>query len=360
MTCERFGFIASQLPSVMALQIVNPLNIPNWDDLVLATGKASFFHSAAWARVLYESYGYKPVYFSSFENGKLTALMPVMEVNSWLTGKRGVSLPFTDQVSVIAPDRAFFEKLVKGVMDYGEKAGWKYIEWRDGSLFAEEVNASEWHYTHELDLSKSEKQIFAGFRDSTRRNIKKAVKAGVSIQVSRSLDSVQAFYRLNCITRRRHGLPPQPLSFFKNVFEHVISRDRGVVVAALNAGKAIASGVFFYYGKRAIYKYGASDLAHQELRANNLVMWEAIKWCRESGFKAFNFGRTEPENEGLLQFKRGWGGEEGQVKYHRYDMKKKAFQEGHASTDGLVNTAFAHIPVDMLRLVGSLLYRHVG
>jgi len=35
----------------MPLQIVNPLEIDNWDDLVLATGKASFFHSSGWAIV---------------------------------------------------------------------------------------------------------------------------------------------------------------------------------------------------------------------------------------------------------------------------------------------------------------------
>jgi len=344
----------------MTFEILNPLDIPDWDDLVLATGKASFFHSSAWARVLNESYGYKPVYFSSFENGKLTALMPVMEVNSWLTGKRGVSLPFTDQVSTIAPDRTFFEKQVKGVTEYGENAGWKYIEWRSGSVFPEEVIASESHYTHELNLLKTEKELFSGLRDSTRRNIKKATKAGVSVEISQSLDPIKAFYRLNCITRKRHGLPPQPFSFFDKVFEHVISKDHGIVVSGLNSGKVIASAVFFHFGKKAIYKYGASDLAHQEMRANNLIMWEAIKWCRDSGFKTFNFGRTEPENEGLLQFKRGWGGEESQLKYHRYGMKKKAFQGGRASADGLVNKAFARIPVGALRFIGSLLYRHVG
>ena len=344
----------------MTFKILNPLEIPNWDDLVLATGKASFFHSAAWARVLYESYGYKPVYFSSFENGKLTALMPVMEVNSWLTGKRGVSLPFTDQVSVIAPDRAFFEKLVKRVTYYGEEAGWKYIEWRDGNLFPEEVNASESHYTHELNLLKTEKELFSGLRDSTRRNIKKAIKGSVSVEISQTLDAIKAFYRLNCITRKRHGLPPQPFSFFDKVFEHVISKDRGIVVSGLNSGKVIASAVFFHFGKNAIYKYGASNFAHQELRANNLVMWEAIKWLGERGFKAFSFGRTEPENGGLLQFKRGWGAQETQIKYFRYGMKTKCFRTGQANTGGLMNKAFAHTPITFLEFLGGMLYRHMG
>jgi len=344
----------------MALQIVNPLAIPNWDDLVVATGKGSFFHSSAWARVLHESYGYKPLYFASFENGKLIFLMPLMEVNSWLTGKRGVSLPFTDQVSAIAPDKIIFRKTVEDVTDYGRKNGWKYVEWRDGSLFPEAVNASESHYTHELNLLKTEKELFSGLRDSTRRNIKKADKAGVSVEISQSRDSIKSFYGLNCITRKRHGLPPQPLSFFEKVFEHVISKGHGILVSAAYSGEVIASLVFFHFGKNAIYKYGASDLMHQGLRANNLVMWEAIKWFREKGFEAFNFGRTEPENEGLLQFKRGWGAQETQIRYCRYSMKTRAFSRGEASAGGLMNKAFAHTPVSILQLLGGLLYRHAG
>ena len=344
----------------MTFDIVNPLEIPNWDDLVLATGKASFFHSSAWARVLHESYGYKPLYFASFESGKLISLMPFMEVNSWLTGRRGVSLPFTDQVSVLAPDGMAFEKLVKGVTDYGEKAGWKYIEWRDGSLFPEEVNASESHYTHELNLLKTEKEIFSGLRDSTRRNIKKADKAGVSVEISQSLDPIKSFYGLNCITRKRHGLPPQPFSFFNKVFEHVISKDHGMVASAVHSGRVIASSVFCHFGKSAIYKYGASDVAHQDLRANNLVMWEAIKWCREKGLETFSLGRTEPENEGLLQFKRGWGAEEGQLRYYKYDLKKNSFQTGSIGVKGFYNQMFSVTPLSVLRCVGAAMYKHLG
>ena len=344
----------------MNFDIVNPLEIPDWDELVLATGKASVFHSSAWARVLHESYGYKPLYFASIENGKMASLMSLMEVNSRLTGKRGVSLPFTDQVSLIAQDKAAFEKMIKGGTDYGEKAGWKYVEWRDGSPFPEGVCASESNYTHELNLLKAEKELFSGFRDSTRRNIKKAAKAGVSVGIGQSLDSIRSFYRLNCITRKRHGLPPQPLSFFDKIFEHVISKDHGIVASALNEGKVVASAVFFHFARGAVYKYGASDLAHQELRANNLVMWEAIKWFREKGFKTLNFGRTEPNNKGLLQFKRGWNAEERQLRYFTYDLKKKAYKTDSRGVRMFQNQIFNFTPVPVLRFVGSALYKHLG
>jgi hypothetical protein len=344
----------------MNLQILNPLDIPNWDDLVLATGKASIFHSVAWARVLHESYGYKPLYFASFEDGKLSCLMPFMEVDSWITGKRGVSLPFTDQCAAIMPERTFFEEAVKEVMDYAERAGWRYIEWRDGIFFSEQLDASEIYHSHELNLAKSEEQIFSALRDSTRRNIKKASKVGLAVEINQSLDSMKSFYKLNCITRKRHGLPPQPFPFFKKIFENVISKGHGIEVSAIHRGKVIASAVFFHFGKNAIYKYGASDLAHQHLRANNMVMWEAIKWSKEMGLESFNLGRTEPENQGLLQFKRGWGAKESILKYHRYEIRKKGFRKRQQRAGGLMYKTFACSPQTALKFVGTLLYKHIG
>jgi len=73
-------------------------------------------------------------------------------------------------------------------------------------------------------------------------------------------------------------------------------------------------------------KYGASEKAYHHLRPNNLIMWEAIKWCAQNGFKTFSLGRTEPENEGLLQFKQGWGTTEKIIKEIGYFLHRRWIQ----------------------------------
>jgi hypothetical protein len=343
----------------MNLQILNPLEISDWDNLALATGKASFFHSAAWARVLVESYGYKPQYFTSLENESLSSLVPFMEINSWLTGKRGVSLPFTDECPQIAPDSKLSQEMVEHVIDFGERAGWKYIEWRSGERFPEKGSASDSYFTHELDLTGTEEELLSNLRDSTRRNIEKASRGGVLVEISNSLDSIQSFYRLNCMTRRRHSLPPQPSSFFSKILEHIILKGQGRIVSAFHSGKSIASAVFFNFGKKVIYKYGASDLRYQRLRPNNLLLWEAIRYHREQGFETLNLGRTAPENKGLRQFKRGWGTVEARLHYYRYDLKKNRFLAGQSGSK-IPYKALRFMPTPMLRIAGDFLYRHAG
>jgi len=327
--------------------------------MLLASGDESFFHTSAWARVLVESYNYKPIYFTQILDGQLSALFPFMEVNSILTGKRGVSLPFTDFCDPVANDADTFRQAIEQIMSYGRNAGWKYIDLNGGREHLKDETPSLTHYTHDLNINRDGKEIFDGLKDNTRRNIKKAIKEGVEVQLINSFESIKEFYRLNCITRKRHGLPPQPFRFFKNIYEHVVSKKKGFVSLALISKKVIAANVYFHFGRKAIYKYGASDMTYSNLRPNNLVMWEAIRWYLNNGFTNFSFGITEPENEGLLQFKRSWGANEDITNYYKYDLRKEAFvkDEFRGRTSYSV---FKNMPSSLLNLTGSLLYRHFG
>ena len=284
----------------------------------------------------------------------------MMEINSIITGKRGVCLPFTDYCVPVIPDKTYFKDIMDNIVVFGKNAGWKYIEFRGGENFPEDIQASLFFYGHTIDLSPGEDEIYSNFRDSTKRNIKKAIREGVEVRILNTLEATEEFYRLNCLTRKEHGLPPQPFHFFRNIYEHIISKKLGFVVLATYDNKTIAGAVYFHFGGNAIYKYGASAKEHQNLRANNLVMWEAIKWYCRNGFKSFCFGRTEPENEGLLQFKRGWGAEEHIINYYKYDFKKDKFVQDSSRLAGLHNKIFNKMPLPLLKLTGSILYRHIG
>jgi hypothetical protein len=341
-------------------EIINPLNYPAWDQLLLTAENYSFFHSSSWAWVLAESYGYKPLYFSTINSGKLLALIPLMEVKSILTGKRGISLPFTDYCEPIISDKSFFRDAMTYLIEYGEKAGWKSIEMRSGNSLPQEFPPSSFYYGHTLDLSQGEETIFSNFRNSTKRNIRKAIKEGVEVTVGNSFESVKEFYRLNCLTRKEHGLPPQPFHFFEKIYEHIISQGFGIIVTASYKKTNIAGAVYFHFGDKALFKYGASDRRYQHLRANNLVIWGAIKWYSQNGYKSLCFGRTEPENKGLIQFKDGWGAKEFRIFYYKYDLGKGAFVKDSSGTTAFYNKLFSHMPLPLLKLSGTLLYKHMG
>ena len=384
------------------VQMVNPLDFPGWDAQILRLPNSSFFHSSAWARVLHESYGYTPLYFTIFEGDAISACLPVMEVNSFLTGRRGVSLPFTDFCEPLASDTSRFKELFDAAAVYGRTHGWKYLELRGGGEFLEGAPPSSTYLAHTLDLavnqstnqpvnqstnslsspsgtrnpqpatvcnaghaspinqSTNQQVVFGNFRDSTRRNIKKSSEASVTVQILTTEDSVRDFYGLNQATRREHGLPPQPHHFFEKVYEHVIAKGYGFVAVAFYEDVAIAASVYFHFGTTAVYKYGASDKQYQHLRANNLVMWEAIRWLCGRGFSSLHFGRTDLDHAGLRQFKTGWGATESKLSYYRYNPRTAAFDSNGSRTSQVHTKLFRRMPMPVLNLLGSVLYKHMG
>ena len=79
-----------------------------------------------------------------------------------------------------------------------------------------------------------------------------------------------------------------------------------------------------------------------------------------NGCTSLCLGRTEPENSGLLQFKRGWGGSEGIISYCKYNIRKSSFSQQPSMLSGTHTLIFRNLPVPVLRLAGNLLYKHVG
>jgi len=138
----------------LELKVINPLKFNDWDELVLSSKVYSFFHSSAWARVLHESYRYKPVYFTLIDKNALTVLIPLMEIKSYFTGKRGVSLPFSDYCDPIIEGNIDFQDVLDNILEYGRHQDWKFIEIRGRRDILQDVSPFSCFYSHTLDLSK--------------------------------------------------------------------------------------------------------------------------------------------------------------------------------------------------------------
>ena len=320
----------------------------------------SFFHSASWSAVMRDTYNYKPSYFTIFENGILKAAVPLMIVNSTLTGSRAVSLPFSDYCEPLLDSEVNFEYIFEEIKNFCIDKKLKYFELRGGKNFLNEVERSAFDYNHFLELSIGEEVLFKNLNSNTKRNLKKAVREGVSVEISNSISALEDFYKMNCVTRKKHGLPPQPEKFFKSLYEHIILKNEGLIALGKYNGASIGSALYLHIGKKALYKFGASYMEYQNLRANNLIMWEVIKYYADRGYESFSFGRTEPENDGLRRFKLGFGTHEEELHTYRYDFSERDFLPLKTKTTGLHNKIFNKTPLPILKIFGSIFYRHFG
>ena len=142
------------------IQIINPIKFPYWDELLLTNPESDIYHTSAWARVLNETYRYRPLYFTIIEDGHLTGLVPIMEIKSILTGRRGVSLPFSDECSPVVSDANMFELLFRKILEYAKRAGWNHVELKGGQKQLSQHPASNVFAIHTLNLDTNIDDLF--------------------------------------------------------------------------------------------------------------------------------------------------------------------------------------------------------
>jgi CelD/BcsL family acetyltransferase involved in cellulose biosynthesis len=339
--------------------VVNPLEYSKWASQLANHPAASFFHGTAWPQVLWKTYGHEPVYFCRFSGGQLKQLLPVMEVSSPCTGRRGVSLPFADFCSPLNSSEEDLSALYAFAVEHGRRRNWRHLETRGSFGQWRGAAPSVAFFGHVLSLEGGEEALFKGLDGAMRRGIRKAEQSGVQVEFGNTLEAIRIFYTLHCRTRRRHGVPPQPIEFFENIARHALEPGHGFVAIARHEQRPLAAAVFFHEGRSALYKYGASDEEAQHLRPNNLMMWEAIKRCATGGFAELHFGRTSLYNDGLRHFKLGFGAVEEPIEYAKYEFSRDGFVSDVDRSEGLLNRVFRCLPQPLLVQAGRLLYRHL-
>ena len=344
----------------LQMRILDPVNDPGWDHVVALHRDAGCFHTTAWAKVLRQTYNHHPFYLQFSRGRRLAALIPLMEVRSPFTGRRGVCLPFSDACEPLIFDPEAVDLVRDRLVRFARERRWKHLEIRGGKWFQPASSSVAKFYGHTLDLRRRVGDLSDCFDSSVRRAIRKAERSNVSVAVGRNRQVIDVFYRLHVQTRRRHGLPPQPASFFLNIYEHIIKPGLGFTVLAQRESCPIAAAIFFRFGRNALYKYGASDKRFQEFRANNLVMWHGIQFLARTGAEKLHFGRTERENEGLRRFKLSWNTQEETIDYLRVDRSgRQCLAPDRPHDSGLHKKVFGRLPLIFNRLAGSIIYPHL-
>jgi CelD/BcsL family acetyltransferase involved in cellulose biosynthesis len=352
--------VRENTPAATGVVMLNPLEDSCWDRKVGAFADATAFHGAGWARVLHETYGYTPYFPATTQGAGIGSLLPLMECSSMLTGRRGVSLPFTDFCDPLCSPGHDAGPLVETAIRHAGEKSWRYVEFRTNSGFFPSAPASARHLTHRLDLAKDEDALWSGLDGAARRSIRKARDAGVIISTGRDDAAMRGFFRLHCLTRKRHGVPPQSYAFFSNIRRFLADEGAATIMLASHRGRTIAAAVFLHAGRRVIYKFGASDFAFQHLRPNNLLMWEAIRRFAAEGMRDLHMGRSESDNAGLRRYKLAWGATEEELCYHRHSPAHGNFITGRDPQQGWQQAAFRRLPLPVLKIIGSLAYPHMA
>jgi hypothetical protein len=344
----------------------NPLQDSRWPAFVDGHVGASVFHRKGWLDALWRTYRYEPiVYSTSPPNTDLKNGVVLCRVNSWITGRRLVSVPFADHCEPLvdeAEDRSIlFSALVHALHEGSKESNLKYVEIRPRRLAMWEdptVNRSANFAFHVLDLRPSLEELYARIHKSTlQRKIVRAARESLSYEAGRSDALLAKFYKLLLLTRRRHGLPPQPMQWFENL-TRCMSDQLTIRVASKNS-EPLASVLTLSHRGTMVYKYGCSDARYHNLGAMPFLLWRSIEEGKALGLQELDLGRSEPDHTGLITFKDRWGAARTELTYLRCSRSRPQVSPRELS-GRVVHRLFAWMPDRMLETAGKLIYRHIG
>lgn len=334
------------------------LDDPRWTDFVATCADASPFHHPAWAKLIGDSYGHATSGIALIDAaGAITCGVPAVEIKGVARKHRWVALPYTDHCDILSPGARETTAFVQAFAALSERTEAPPIEIR-AELLDPEVLTSIVGVRHTLALSTDSSEVFRSFkRTQVQQPIVKAQKEGVVVRFADSWETTaDTFYRLHVSTRRRLGTPVQPKRYFRLLWERLVEPGLGFVLVAYAGERAAAAAVFLKWNDTVIYKYSASDPDLWKLRPNNLLLWNAIQWGSDNGYKLFDFGRTDLDNEGLRAFKRGWGTTETDLVYSVIGGPQVERSAGGAMK--LARPMIQRMPDWFCRAVGEVAYRY--
>jgi hypothetical protein len=349
--------------------IIDPLKDSQWDEFVENHPFGWICHLSGWKRVLEKSFKHIKGNYLVLRNDNrdITAALPIFEVRSWLTGNRLVSIPFATLCDPLISTGQEMEDLLEGALRLLKEFRASYIEIRSfrASSFVQTEKLAVRHFYkhHSLELKADPEELKKSFhRSCVRQRIARSLRSDLELRMGVGESDLQRFYRLYILTRKRLGLPPQPYVFLKSIWEIFSSSKRVTLLLAEQRGQPIAGLMLLKFKDRVSAEFSASDEAFYDMSPNHFLFWEAIKFAYDEGYKIFDFGRTAPSNETLMDFKARWGTEVTELPQYYYPKQvcQEFDRKGESISYRFLKEICENAPASALQYFGHFCYRHLG
>jgi hypothetical protein len=287
------------------------------------------------------------------------------KVKSHLTGQRLVSLPFTDHCDPLCDNDDTLCEMLSCLAAEREQLGVRHIEirplqeaWNEADRHSPFRLVASYRF-HVLDLTPTMETIFRRFdKDCVQRRIRRSEREGLTYEEGGDGTLLRKFYRLLVTTRKRHGVPPQPFMWFQNLTD--LLRERVTIRVVSKADMPIAAILTLASRSSVIYKYGGSDLRFNNLAGTAQLLWRAIRDAKTQGARAFDMGRSDPSNRGLIRFKSNWAAEERLLTYWRFPATEPRTSAVWGQIERIGHRALAHLPERLCIAAGRVFYKHAG
>ena len=286
-----------------------------WNASLKTSPEANIFQTPEMRDVFAATKNYEPVIFATEIDGEVEDLL----LGCIIKEGGGLKGTFSSRVIVTGGPLSRRGDIKKIMKAFDEAVGPEslYAQFRNlrdmssrRQAFEELGYANEDHINYVHDLTRPIDEIWKGFNTSRRRGIRKAENGGVSVREAEEDDDIELLYELLRETYDAAGVPLADKSLFESAWR--VLKPANMIRIVLGAkGKDTLAGRLYLTYRGAIYEwYAGGSSAGKEEHANELLVWETMRWGSNNGFKVFDFGGAgrPGEDYGPGEFKRLFGG----------------------------------------------------
>jgi CelD/BcsL family acetyltransferase involved in cellulose biosynthesis len=305
----RDGLLGADLDDA-ALMALRP-DDPRYTAFAERHAFAGVFTSSPWLRALEIAYGFSIEIAALCRAGAIEAAIPYCRLDD-LRGPRIVAPPFSDYGDPLVESPIDLSLLLEHLAAFGCGLRLRTLRNPLPAQHATLQTTGE-AFWHGIDLDRPLDVIWAGLDASARQNCRKAERSGVTVRIGCSEADLELFHRMHGHVRKtKYRMLAQPVGLFTAIQSTFTvppgsSDDIAVVIAEVD-GEPIAGIMLILWQGTAYYKFNASF--DTRLRPNDLLAWHAIRYAKDQGCRAFDFGISDTDQPGLVRYKRKFATEE--------------------------------------------------
>ena len=281
-----------------------------YEDFLLSFDESLLYYSTNYKEILEDYLNVESKYLLAVDNSdSIKAILPLMKKE----GKYGVvlnSLPFYgSNGGILSRDKDAVNLLVEYYNNLSkEVASSTYITnpLKDNSFDIKcdiiDKRVGQWTNIEEED--KIEDDLMKRFHSTVRRNIRKAIKEGIEVEIDNS--QIDFLYETHYENMTSVGGKPKGKRFFE-LLDKYFNKDEYSIYIAKKDGKIISALLLFYYNKTVEYFTPAILREYRNYHSTSLIIYQAMIEASKRGFKWWNWGGTWHTLDGVYRFKQRFG-----------------------------------------------------
>lgn len=338
-----------------------------WDRYVLDHPFGTIFHTTAWQRAVETTFGHAPRHLLARRDGRVVGVLPLTRVNSLLTGRALVSVPYAVGGGAITNDDDVARALLTSAIQCAGDDGAARIDLRSEVAVFDDLSPIDGYVGFRRALPARSCDVLASLPRKQRAVVRHA-RRRYRLTVVEGDEHLDTLWHLYSVNMRRLGSINYPIRFFRAIVEETPGQHRiSIVMGGGNyggypGGTALAGLLSLRFNDVVMPYFHGCVSAARECGASHLAYCELMEWAVANGCRIFDFGRSRRDNVGSYEFKRLMGFEPRPLGYQRWTAPEPQYRAdlnpSSASLKG-ARRAWACLPLWLTRPAGAWLSRHL-